>query len=178
MGYEVAASLGAKLARPQQPVYAMVGDGSYMMLHSELQTAVQEGVKITIVLFDNASFGCINNLQMSQGMGSFGTENRHRNPLSGKMDGPLVKVDFAANAQSYGCKAFRANSAETLKTALAEARLHDGPTLIDTKVLPKTMTHGYDAWWRVGTAQVADNPAIVDAAQQMDTTAAEKARQY
>ena len=178
MGYEVAASLGVKLARPQQPVYAMVGDGSYMMLHSELQTAVQEGVKITIVLFDNASFGCINNLQMSQGMGSFGTENRHRNPQSGKMDGPLVKVDFAANAQSYGCKAFRANSAETLKAALAEARLHDGPTLIDTKVLPKTMTHGYDAWWRVGTAQVADNPAIVDAAQQMDTTAAEKARQY
>ncbi|WP_137167676.1 3D-(3,5/4)-trihydroxycyclohexane-1,2-dione acylhydrolase (decyclizing) [Salinimonas lutimaris] len=178
MGYEVAAALGAKLASPAQPVYAMVGDGSYMMLHSELQTAVQEGVKMTIVLFDNASFGCINNLQMSQGMGSFGTENRHRNPQSGKMDGPLVKVDFAANAQSYGCKTFRANTAESLKAALAEARLHDGPTLIDTKILPKTMTHGYEAWWRVGTAQVADNPAITEAAQEMDNTARDKARHY
>ena len=78
MGYEVAASIGAKIASPEQPVYAMVGDGSYMMLHSELQTAVQEGIKVNLILFDNASFGCINNLQMSQGMGSFGTENRFR----------------------------------------------------------------------------------------------------
>ncbi|WP_239506512.1 thiamine pyrophosphate-dependent enzyme, partial [Enterobacter hormaechei] len=91
----IAAALGAKLARPGQPVYAMVGDGSYMMLHSELQTAVQEGIKITVLLFDNASFGCINNLQMGHGMGSFGTENRHRNPQTGQLDGPLVKVDFA-----------------------------------------------------------------------------------
>ena len=80
MGYEIAAAIGARLAKPRQPVYAMVGDGSYMMLHSELQTAVQEGIKVTILLFDNASFGCINNLQMGHGMGSFGTENRHRKP--------------------------------------------------------------------------------------------------
>lgn len=80
MGYEIAAAVGAKIAAPEQPVYAMVGDGSYLMLHSELQTAIQENIKITILLFDNAGFGCINNLQMSQGMGSFGTENRQRNP--------------------------------------------------------------------------------------------------
>lgn len=110
MGYEVAAAIGAKLAKPQQPVYAMVGDGSYMMLHSELQTAVQEGIKVTILLFDNASFGCINNLQMGHGMGSFGTENRYRNPKTGQLDGPLVKVDFAQNAESYGCRAWRVHN--------------------------------------------------------------------
>jgi 3D-(3,5/4)-trihydroxycyclohexane-1,2-dione acylhydrolase (decyclizing) len=87
MGYEIAAAIGAKLARPEQPVYAMVGDGSYMMLHSELQTAVQEGIKVTVLLFDNASFGCINNLQMGHGMGSFGTENRQRNPKPGGLTG-------------------------------------------------------------------------------------------
>ncbi|MBF4391496.1 thiamine pyrophosphate-dependent enzyme, partial [Vibrio anguillarum] len=69
MGYEIGAAVGAKIACPDQPVYTLLGDGSYMMLHSELQTSIQEGVKINVILFDNAAFGCINNLQMSQGMG-------------------------------------------------------------------------------------------------------------
>ncbi len=178
MGYEVAAAVGAKLARPDQPVYAMLGDGSYMMLHSELQTAVQEGTKITLLLFDNASFGCINNLQMSQGMGSYGTENRHRDPETGKMTGPLVKVDFAKNAESYGCKAYSVHTEEELVAALEEAKLQAGPVLIDIKVLPKTMTHGYEAWWRTGTAQVADKPEIVAAAEGIKQVLATKARQY
>ncbi|WP_434362877.1 3D-(3,5/4)-trihydroxycyclohexane-1,2-dione acylhydrolase (decyclizing) [Parasalinivibrio latis] len=178
MGYEVAAAVGAKLARPDQPVYAMLGDGSYMMLHSELQTAVQEGTKITLLLFDNASFGCINNLQMSQGMGSYGTENRHRDPETGKMTGPLVKVDFAKNAESYGCKAYSVHTEEELVAALEEAKLQAGPVLVDIKVLPKTMTHGYEAWWRTGTAQVADKPEIVAAAEGIKQVLATKARQY
>ncbi|WP_016590337.1 thiamine pyrophosphate-dependent enzyme, partial [Yersinia pestis] len=107
MGYEIAAAIGAKIAMPHQPVYAMVGDGSYMMLHSELHTAVQEGLKITVLLFDNAGFGCINNLQMGHGMGSFCTESRHRNHESGQLNGPLICVDFAQNAESYGCRAWR-----------------------------------------------------------------------
>ena len=148
MGYEIAAAIGARLAKPQQPVYAMVGDGSYMMLHSELQTAVQEGIKVTILLFDNASFGCINNLQMGHGMGSFGTENRHRNPQTGRLDGPLVKVDFAKNAESYGCRAWRVHDEQSLLAALEASRAHSGPVLLDIKVLPKTMTHDYASWWR------------------------------
>lgn len=177
MGYEIAAAVGAKLAKPGQPVYAMVGDGSYLMLHSELQTAVQEGIKITILLFDNAGFGCINNLQMGHGMGSFGTENRHRNPQSGRLDGPLVKVDFAQNAESYGCKAWRVNSEAELLAALEASRQEPGPTLLDIKVLPKTMTHDYEAWWRTGDAQVSRSSAVADAAEQ---TAAKlkNARQY
>ena len=95
-----------------------------MMLHSELQTAVQEGIKITVLLFDNASFGCINNLQMGHGMGSFGTENRHRNPQTGQLDGPLVKVDFAQNAESYGCRAWRVHDEQSLLAALEASRAH------------------------------------------------------
>lgn len=178
MGYEVAAAVGAKLARPEQPVYAMVGDGSYMMLHSELQTAIQEGIKITVLLFDNASFGCINNLQMSQGMGSFGTENRYRDPETGRLTGHLVKVDFAKNAESYGCKSYSVHTEAQLLSALEDARQQPVATLIDIKVLPKTMTHGYEAWWRTGTAQVADNQAIVDAAEDIERMLATQARQY
>lgn len=166
MGYEVAAAVGARLARPEQPVYALVGDGSYLMLHSELQTAVQEGIKITILLFDNAGFGCINNLQMGHGMGSFGTENRHRCAKSGRLDGPLVRVNFAQNAESYGCKAWRVNDEFELLAALEASRHHPGPTLLDIKVLPKTMTHDYEAWWRTGDAQIARSDSITEASGQ------------
>ncbi|MBS9423711.1 3D-(3,5/4)-trihydroxycyclohexane-1,2-dione acylhydrolase (decyclizing) [Photorhabdus caribbeanensis] len=178
MGYEIAAAIGAKLACPHQPVYAIVGDGAYMMLHSELQTAVQENIKITVLLFDNAGFGCINNLQMSQGMGSFGTENRYRNPESGNMDGKLIKVDFAKNAESYGCKSYRVHDERQLLDALQEAQKQTIPVLIDIKVLPKTMTHDYESWWRIGTAQVAKNPAIESAAKKIKEMVATKVRQY
>ncbi|TNV17351.1 3D-(3,5/4)-trihydroxycyclohexane-1,2-dione acylhydrolase (decyclizing) [Buttiauxella sp. B2] len=177
MGYEIAAAVGAKLAKPEQPVYAMVGDGSYLMLHSELQTAVQEGIKITILLFDNAGFGCINNLQMGHGMGSYGTENRKRNPDTGRLDGPLVKVDFAQNAESYGCKAWRVHDEQSLLAALEAARVHDGPTLLDIKVLPKTMTHDYEAWWRTGDAQIARSVSVTHAAEQT-LAGLKRARQY
>ncbi|RKR54272.1 3D-(3,5/4)-trihydroxycyclohexane-1,2-dione acylhydrolase (decyclizing) [Yokenella regensburgei] len=177
MGYEIAAAIGARLAMPEQPVYAMVGDGSYMMLHSELQTAVQEGIKVTVLLFDNAGFGCINNLQMGHGMGSFGTENRKRNPHSGRLDGPLVKVDFAQNAESYGCRAWRVHDEASLLAALAEVRTCPGPALLDIKVLPKTMTHDYAAWWRTGDAQVAQSPAVQQAAEATQAQL-KRARQY
>lgn len=177
MGYEVAAAVGAKIARPEQPVYSLLGDGSYMMLHSELQTSVQEGVKVTLLLFDNAAFGCINNLQMSQGMGSYGTENRFRDKETGQMTGPLVPVDFAKNAESYGCKAYRVHTEEELIAAIADAKKQTVSTLIDIKVLPKTMTHGYESWWRCGTAQVAKKAEIVQAADDIKRNL-EKARQY
>ncbi|MGJ0578908.1 3D-(3,5/4)-trihydroxycyclohexane-1,2-dione acylhydrolase (decyclizing) [Xenorhabdus bovienii] len=178
MGYEIAASLGAKLSCPDQPVYAMVGDGSYLMLHSELQTAIQENIKITVLLFDNAGFGCINNLQMSQGMGSFATENRYRNQQSGRLDGGLVQVDFAKNAESYGCKSYRVHDEQQLITALLDAQTQPCATLIDIKVLPKTMTHDYESWWRTGTAQIADNPAITQAAENIREYVEKKTRQY
>lgn len=177
MGYEVAAAVGAKMAKPQQPVYTMLGDGSYMMLHSELQTSIQEGVKINVLLFDNAAFGCINNLQMNQGMGSFGTENRFRDPETGKMTGQLVPVDFAKNAESYGCKAYRVHTEEELLEALADAKKQTVSTLIDIKVLPKTMCHDYEQWWHVGVAQQAKKPSIQEAAAEVKRVL-QRARKY
>ncbi|PAB58240.1 3D-(3,5/4)-trihydroxycyclohexane-1,2-dione acylhydrolase (decyclizing) [Anaeromicrobium sediminis] len=177
MGYEVPAALGAKIAEPEREVYAFLGDGSYMMLHSELPTSIQEKKKINIILFDNMTFGCINNLQMYQGMGSFGTEFRFRNEDTGKLDGGLVPVDFAMNAASYGAKTYKVNTLEELRFAIEDSKKQSVSTLIDIKVLPKTMTHGYESWWRVGTAQVAKKPEIEKAAESIKEEAA-KARQY
>ncbi|RBW46925.1 3D-(3,5/4)-trihydroxycyclohexane-1,2-dione acylhydrolase (decyclizing) [Psychromonas sp. B3M02] len=177
MGYEVAAAIGTKIACPEQPVYALLGDGSYMMLHSELQTAIQEGIKINIILLDNMSFGCINNLQMENGMGSFGTENRFRDPKTGKLTGRSVPVDFAKNAESYGCVTYTVRNEQELIAALDDANKQTVSTLIDVKVLPKTMTHGYESWWRCGIAAVATNPNIEASAVNMHTMAS-SVRQY
>src|SRR5690606_19838030 len=146
MGYEVNAALGVKLAAPEREVYAMVGDGSYMMLHSELATSIQERRKINIVLLDNMTFGCINNLQMGNGMDSFGTEFRFRNPETGLLDGDFVPVDFAMSAAAYGCKTYKVSNEAELEAALIDAQKQTVSTLIDIKVLPKTMIHGYLSW--------------------------------
>ncbi|MDO6850968.1 3D-(3,5/4)-trihydroxycyclohexane-1,2-dione acylhydrolase (decyclizing) [Priestia megaterium] len=163
MGYEVSGALGVKLAEPAKEVYAMVGDGSYQMLHSELITSLQERKKINILLFDNSGFGCINNLQMSNGMGSFGTEFRYRNDETGKLNGNVMKIDFAASAAGYGVKTYRVSSLEELKTAIEDAQKQEVSTLIDIKVLPKTMTKGYESWWHVGVAEVSKNQHVQEA---------------
>lgn len=177
MGYEVNASLGVKMAEPDKEVYTMVGDGSYMMLHSELPTSIQERQKINVVLFDNMTFGCINNLQIGHGMGSFGTEFRFRNEKTGKLDGGFVPVDFAMNAASYGCKTYKVTTAEELKAALEDAKKQTVSTLIDIKVLPKTMIHGYGDWWRVGQPQVSKSETVRKAYEALKVELA-KARQY
>lgn len=177
MGYEVNAALGVKMARPEQEVYAMVGDGSYMMLHSELPTSIQERQKINIILFDNMSFGCINNLQMGHGMGSFGTEFRYRNPETGMLDGGLVPIDFAKNAEAYGCKTYTVKTEEELRAAVEDAKKQTVSTLIDVKVLPKTMTHGYESWWNVGIAETAQKESILKASEEV-MKERDRARRY
>lgn len=177
MGYEVNASLGVKMAEPDKEVYTMVGDGAYMMLHSELPTSIQEHKKINVMLFDNMTFGCINNLQIGHGMGSFGTEFRFRNEKTGKLDGGFVPVDFAMNAASYGCKTYKVTTAEELKAALEDAKKQTVSTLIDIKVLPKTMIHGYGDWWRVGQPQVSKSETVRKAYEALKVELA-KARQY
>ncbi|PEP90553.1 3D-(3,5/4)-trihydroxycyclohexane-1,2-dione acylhydrolase (decyclizing) [Bacillus toyonensis] len=177
MGYEVAGALGAKLAEPSKEVYAMVGDGSYQMLHSELVTSLQENKKINVLLFDNSGFGCINNLQMGNGMGSFGTEFRYRNQQTRKLDGAIMKIDFAASAAGYGVKTYRVTSIEQLQEALIDAKKQTVSTLIDIKVLPKTMTNGYDSWWHVGVAEVSDSQSV-QAAYESKVSNLQKARSY
>lgn len=161
MGYEVSGALGVKFAIGQNhEVYAMVGDGAFIMLHSELLTAIQEHVKINVVMFDNSSFGCINNLQVGQGNATLCTELRFRNPETGKHDGKFISVDFAGIARAYGAKAYTIRTMDELKKAFAEAKSIEGvPVLFDIKVMPKSMTEGYGSWWRVGSAEVGGTEA-------------------
>ncbi|OWT48176.1 3D-(3,5/4)-trihydroxycyclohexane-1,2-dione acylhydrolase (decyclizing) [Bacillus sp. K2I17] len=177
MGYEVAGALGAKLAEPSKEVYAMVGDGSYQMLHSELVTSLQENKKINVLLFDNSGFGCINNLQMGNGMGSFGTEFRYRNQETRKLDAGIMKIDFAASAAGYGVKTYHVTSLEQLQEALIDAKKQTVSTLIDIKVLPKTMTNGYESWWHVGVAEVSKSQST-QAAYESKVSNLQQARSY
>lgn len=176
MGYEISGALGVKLAEPDREVYALVGDGSYQMLHSELVTSLQENKKINVILLDNMGFGCINNLQMEQGLDSMATEFRYRGP-EGQLSGELIGIDYAASAAGYGVKTFRASTVEQLRDALREAQLQDRSTLIDIKVLPKTMTHGYGAWWNVGVPEVSGSEAV-RAAHEQKLEQLGKARSY
>lgn len=159
MGYEVAGALGIKYARPEKEVYAFTGDGSFLMLHSELLTSIQEHKKINVLLFDNGGFGCINNLQMSSGIGNLATEFRYRDD-NGELLGPFLKVDFAKIAEGYGCKSYRVTDMESLEFALCDSIKQNVSTLIDIKVLPKTMTDGYGAWWHVGLASVSKSESV------------------
>ena len=178
MGYEVNAALGVKLAEPQREVYALVGDYAYMMLHSELPTSIAEGKKINVILFDNMQGGCINNLEIGHGQGSYGTEFRFRNEKPGQLDGAYVPVDFAMNAASYGCKSYTAHTEEELIAAIEDAKKQKVSTLIDCKVMPKTMVHGYGDWWRVGVAQVSKSKKIHDCYENLMKPHYDAARKY
>lgn len=176
MGYEAAAALGCKLAEPEREVYAMLGDGSFLMLHSEFITSLQEGKKINLLLFDNCGFGCINNLQMSNGIGNLATEFRYRND-KGELQGGLIPIDFAKVAEGYGAKGYTVRTPEELEAALEDAKKQKVSTLIDIKVLPKTMTDGYNSWWNVGVAAVSEKPEG-QAAYARVLEGREKARLY
>ena len=125
------------------------------MLHSEIVTALQEHKKINICLFDNASFGCINNLQVGQGNEVLCTELRYRNKDG--LFGDFMNIDYAKVVEGYGCKGYTIRTMEELVAAFEDAKkIKNRPVLFDIKVLPKTMTDGYGAWWRVGTPEVSE----------------------
>lgn len=176
MGYEIAGALGSKMATPNREVYAFCGDGSYLMLHSELVTSIQEGMKINVMLFDNSGFGCINNLEMSNGIGNLATEFRMRDE-NGNLLGDFMPIDFAKCASGYGVKTYTVRTLDELKVALEDSKKQTVSTLIDIKVLPKTMTDGYGAWWNVGVASVSENESVRDAYKNK-TENLKKARKY
>lgn len=156
MGYEISGALGVKYANPDREVYAMVGDGSFIMLHSELVSAVQEHTKINVVLFNNASFGCINNLQVGHGNETLCTELRFRGE-DGAHSGNFMPIDFAKIAEGYGCKSYTVHTMTELYEAIEESKkIENVPVLFDIRVLPKSMTEGYGAWWRCGDVEVSE----------------------
>ena len=164
MGYEIAGALGVALACPEREVVALVGDGSYLMLHTELVTAVQEGRKILVVLFDNRGYQCIHALQRANGGRSFGNEFRHR--TNTELAGAPVAVDYAANARSLGCDAWSVTSRAELAPALAAARATRRPALVHVHVEPRPLP-GF-AWWDVPVAQVSGDSEVTAARRAYD----------
>ncbi|WP_031237467.1 3D-(3,5/4)-trihydroxycyclohexane-1,2-dione acylhydrolase (decyclizing) [Asticcacaulis sp. AC460] len=154
MGYEVAGGLGVALAEPDREVYVLVGDGSYLMMNSELATAVMMGVRMTVVLIDNRGFGCIHRLQKATGGAPF------NNRLEDSWHTQLPPIDFVAHAASMGAHAVKADDIAGFEAAIAEARVRGGVNVvvIDTEATTGTSEGG--AWWDVAVPQVSDSPTV------------------
>ncbi len=163
MGYEIAGGLGVKMAAPEREVYVMVGDGSYLMMSSEIVTSVQERCKLTIVLVDSHGFASIGGLSKSLGSGGFGTEYRYRNAATGRLDGELLPVDYVAGAAALGAHAVRATTRDDLRVALEEARGADRTAVIVVEVDPEARVPSYGSWWDVPVAGVSTMPAVQQA---------------
>jgi 3D-(3,5/4)-trihydroxycyclohexane-1,2-dione acylhydrolase (decyclizing) len=155
MGYEIAGGLGVKLAAPDREVFVLVGDGSYLMMAQELATAVQEGVKIIVVLVENGGFGSIGALSESVGNGRFGTQYRARNPRTGQLDGEPLMIDLAANAASLGADVLRASDADELRSALHKAVGSGRTTVVHIRTDPLVPAPSSQAWWDVPVAEVS-----------------------
>jgi 3D-(3,5/4)-trihydroxycyclohexane-1,2-dione acylhydrolase (decyclizing) len=156
MGYEIAGGLGVKMADPDREVFVLVGDGSYLMMAQEIVTAVQEGVKLNIVLVQNHGFASIGALSESLGSQRFGTRYRYRAPATGALDGDLLPVDLAANAASMGASVLRATTVAELEEALREARSATRTTLVHVETDPLVSAPSSEAWWDVPVAEVAE----------------------
>ena len=176
MGYEIAGGLGAKLAAPDREVFVMVGDGSYLMMATELVTAVQEGIKLVVVCVDNHGFASIGNLSESVGSQRFGTSYRYRGP-DGRLDGGFLPVDLAANAASLGVHVLRTRTIEEFRLALVEARAADRTTMVHIETDPLQGELSSDAWWDVPVAEVAALASTRDARASYEK-AKERQRPY
>jgi 3D-(3,5/4)-trihydroxycyclohexane-1,2-dione acylhydrolase (decyclizing) len=160
MGYEIAGGLGVKLAAADREVYVLVGDGSYLMLSSEIVTSIQEGLKLTIVLVDSHGFNSIGSLSRSLGTDGFGTHYRYRRDGSLGLDSedsppPLLPVDLAANAESLGARVIRAGTIDELRAGLAAARDEAGTVVVAVEVDRYEGVPGYESWWDVPVAETS-----------------------
>jgi 3D-(3,5/4)-trihydroxycyclohexane-1,2-dione acylhydrolase (decyclizing) len=160
MGYEIAGGLGTKMAAPDREVYVMVGDGSWLMMSSELVTSVQEGYKLTVILLDNHGFQSIGGLSNAIGSAGFGTKYRFRNSKTGELDGEPVPVDFASNARSLGAHVLTARDIPELKDALAKASQQTKTTVIVVETDPEKRAPGYESWWDVPIAEVSKMSSV------------------
>src|SRR5690242_144541 len=153
MGYEIPGAIGIKLAAPERDVFVTVGDGSYLMMPTELVTAVQEGIKIIVVLLQNHGYASIGSLAESLGVQRFGTKYRYRNSESGRLDGGKLPVDLAANAASLGVKVLKASTLVELKDALAKAKASETAVLVHVDTDLEYQSPGGDGWWDVPVAE-------------------------
>ena len=174
MGYEIAGGLGVKLADPEREVYVMVGDGSYLMMNSEIVTAVAEGLKLTIVVLDNHGFQCILALQRSVGVPDFGNELRFRDAKRNRLTGPYVPIDFRKHAEAMGALALDAKTADELRDALATARTADRITVIVVPAEPEKRVPGFESWWDVPVAATSKQAGVRDARKTYEEKRSER----
>jgi 3D-(3,5/4)-trihydroxycyclohexane-1,2-dione acylhydrolase (decyclizing) len=178
MGYEIPGGLGVKLAAPEREVYVLVGDGSYLMLSSELVTAVAERQKLTIVLVDNRGYKSIGNLSRSLGLDGFGTLYRYRGNgalgVDSEESSDYLPVDLAANAESLGAKVIRASNIEELRAGLEAARAEPGPVVIAVEVDRYEDVPGYESWWDVAVAEVSELASVRAARERYEAARADE----
>ena len=170
MGYEIAGGLGAKMAAPEREVYVMVGDGSYLMLSQEIVTAVQEGIKVNIILINNHGFASIGGLSESLGSSGFGTRYLARSEATGQLDGERLPVDLAANARSLGAHVIEAKSILELRLALEEAKKQTRTTVIYIETDREQRVGGYESWWDVPIAETSEIASVQSAYQNYAET--------
>ncbi|WP_219417571.1 3D-(3,5/4)-trihydroxycyclohexane-1,2-dione acylhydrolase (decyclizing) [Pseudonocardia nigra] len=155
MGYEIAGALGIKMAAPDREVFALVGDGSYLMMAQELVTAVSEGIKLNLVIVQNHGFASIGSLSESLGSQRFGTAYRYRNPDTGLLDGGRLPVDLAANAESLGADVIRVRTIGEFRDAIARSRASERTTAIHIETDPLAPVPSSESWWDVPVSEVA-----------------------
>jgi len=160
MGYEIAGGLGIRFAKKTGEVIVMVGDGSYLMMNSEIVTAVQENQKLIILLINNDGFGSINSLSLSLGSNGFGNQYRYREAKTGEYTGIKLPVDYAAHAKSMGIESVKVSEKKKLSHALQQARDNDFSTMIEVLVDPSIKVPGYESWWDVPVAEVSSSEKV------------------
>lgn len=154
MGYEIAGALGAKMAAPEREIYAMIGDGSWLMMSQEILTSVQEGQKIVVILVDNHGFGSIGSLSEALGSQGFGTRFNFRG-ADGLLSGPELPIDLASNAASLGATVFSARTVDEVRVALQDARESSSSVVVYIDADPAPRFGGSGAWWDVPVAEVS-----------------------
>ncbi len=161
MGYEIAGGMGVKMADPDREVYVMVGDGSFLMMHTEIVTMVQEGIKVNIIILDNHGYASIGGLSESVGSAGFGTRYRYRDAEADQLAGEPLLIDFARNCESLGAHVIVAKNRAEFSQALEEARnIQKRPVCIVTETDREQRVGGYESWWDVAVAEVSDDPAV------------------
>jgi 3D-(3,5/4)-trihydroxycyclohexane-1,2-dione acylhydrolase (decyclizing) len=158
MGYEIPGSIGVRMAQPNGEVYVLIGDGTYLLSPSEIMTAVQEGLKITVVISENHGFQSIRQLQMARAGRAFATEFRNRDESTGRLDGDYVAVDLAKTAEGLGAHVWKASTPEEVRIAMSEAREETGTCVIVAETHPDRYVPQSNVWFDVEAAEVSNDP--------------------
>jgi 3D-(3,5/4)-trihydroxycyclohexane-1,2-dione acylhydrolase (decyclizing) len=177
MGYEIAAGLGVQLADRDRHVVVMVGDGSYLMLNSEIVTAVAERLPFTVVVLDNHGYQCILDLARDRGVRDFGNELRFRDPDTGRLTGDYIPIDFRQHAESMGAVAVDARTPDEIRAALAGARARSRPTVVVVPTSPAGRVPGMEGWWDVPVAEVSGQDNVHQARDRYERSLALQRRE-